>query len=67
MFIPPTISDISQIVIAFSALGALAFSIYNSIKIETIHRATNSMKDELVAEVRASSIAQGFKAGQESR
>lgn len=35
----------------------------NSAAIEVVHRATNSLKDELVAEVRESSHAQGLKQG----
>ena len=38
----------------------------NADKIEIIHRATNSMKDELVREVRAAAFAQGEKSAAES-
>jgi len=38
---------------------------WNNRKIEQVHRATNSMKDELVREVKQASHAEGLKEGRE--
>ena len=49
--VPPTIL----------ALGNLIVSIRNSFKIETIHAATNSMKDALVQKTDQEAFARGAK------
>ena len=48
-------------------IGGLFISIRNSRSIEQVHKATNSMKDELVQEVRESALAQGLKQGRAER
>ncbi len=60
--------EIAQLVTAAAAVGALVNSILNGRKlkvavsaIEEVKHATNSMKDELVAEVRVSEHAKGVK------
>ena len=57
----PTWSDVAQLITALAAVGAFVLSWHNSRKIEIVHRATNSMKDQLVAEVRKAEHAQGMK------
>ena len=49
------------------SVGGLVVSIRNSRKIEEVRHATNSMKDELVEEVRVSSLAKGVKQGRDER
>ena len=44
-----------------SSIGALAIGLRNSRKIEQVHRATNSMHDEIVNEVRRSATAEGVQ------
>jgi hypothetical protein len=56
-----TISEISQVLTSIAAIGGLIVSVLNRRKIETVHRATNSMKDELVALTAKSSHAEGVK------
>jgi hypothetical protein len=56
-----TLDNFANLLTAFAAVGALVFSILNSIKIETVHKATNSMKDELVAVTKLASHAEGMK------
>ncbi len=55
-------TEIVQLVIALSSMGGLCVSICNGWRIQVIHRETNSMKDELVAEVREASFAKGKEA-----
>ena len=59
------IGDVSQLITALAAVGALAFSMWNTRKIKEVHDATNSMKDELVAVTRTAALAEGLKQGQE--
>lgn len=68
----PSFGEIAQLLTALSAVGALIVSILNrrTIKnvgaaVEQVHVATNSMKDELVHEVRESAHAAGFLKGRE--
>jgi hypothetical protein len=51
-----------QLITAVSALGAFLVSACNSWRIQIIHRATNSMKDALVAETKKASFAEGKEA-----
>lgn len=63
----PSWADLAQILTALAAVGAFILSWWNSRKIEEVRHATNSMKDELVAEVRDASLAKGLKQGREER
>lgn len=60
-------TDIAPIILSLAtlitALGGALVSWRNSKGIEVIHKATNSMKDELVAEVRAAATLAGEKIG----
>jgi hypothetical protein len=58
-----TPGEAAQIVTAFAAVGSMFVSWLNSRKLEVVHKATNGMKTELVAEVRAASLAKGNKEG----
>lgn len=67
-----TTGDIAQVIIASAALlasltsaAALVVSVRNGRKIEQVHVATNSMKDELVAVTRKDALAEGLKEGRE--
>jgi len=51
--------DLSQLIIALATLINAALAIRNGRKIQEVHKQTNSLKDELVAEVRTASIALG--------
>lgn len=62
-----TAGDVAQIITSIAALTAAVSSWRNSRKIEQVHKATNSMKDELVREVRIASLAEGRKQGREER
>lgn len=53
------IADISQLLTAISAVGALIVSIYNALRIREIKHSTNSMHDEVVKLTRISGIAEG--------
>ncbi len=61
----PTWGDLAQIITAFAAMGAFILSLRNGRKIEIVRHATNSIKDELVAEVRRASHAEGLKEGRD--
>lgn len=62
-------AEITQLILAaatlVSAVGALMIGLRNSVKIEQVHIATNSMKDELVAVTRSDAkqigVAEGLK------
>jgi hypothetical protein len=56
-----TLDTLANLLTALAAIGAFVISVYNSVKIEIVHKATNSMKDELVKEVRKSEHAKGMK------
>lgn len=58
-----TVSDASSLMTALAAVGALYLSWRNGRKIKEVHDNTNSMKDELVAAVRANSLATGKAEG----
>ncbi len=55
-------SDLANFLTALAAVIAAILSWRNSRKIKEVHDATNSMKDELVAEVRLNEFARGKKA-----
>jgi hypothetical protein len=57
----PSWGEIAQILTAAAALCAFVQSWRNSVTITAVKHATNSMKDELVAEVRKSAHAEGVK------
>jgi len=65
------ITAVGTLIAALSGLavgiGGLVISIRNRRSIEQVHKATNSMKDELVAEVREAALAQGLKQGRAER
>ena len=56
-----SVGEISQIITAMCAIGALLISLQNNFAIHVVSKQTNHMKDELVEEVRKASIAQGRK------
>lgn len=56
----PSWGEIAQIITAIAAVGAFLNSWRNSRKIEIVHKATNSMKDELVAAVGTAEHARGM-------
>lgn len=71
--LPVSLGDVALLISALAAVAAASVSTYNMLKTlkvskemvqvsqemkEVVHN-TNSMKDELVAEVRASSLAKG--------
>ena len=56
-----TLGDIAQLCTALAALASFIASLRNYRKIEEVHKATNSMKDELVAVTAKSSFAEGAK------
>jgi hypothetical protein len=60
-----TWGDLAQILGAAASLVAAIGTFVNGRKIDVVHRATNSMKDELVREVRVSSHAEGLREGRE--
>jgi hypothetical protein len=61
----PSWGEMAQMIVALTSLGSLLMSVHNARKIKIVHDATNSMKDELVAEVRKGSLAEGLAAGRE--
>lgn len=65
-----TIHDISELLTALGVIGTLCVAVFNARlstsnarKIEEVHKATNSMKDELVAATRSESHAAGVAEG----
>ena len=56
-------NDIAPIILSLATLitsiGSVLMSWRNSKKIEVVHLATNSMKDQLVSEVRTASLLKG--------
>jgi hypothetical protein len=57
----PSWGELAQILTAVAALCAFVQSYRNSVTITAVKHATNSMKDELVREVRESAHAAGVK------
>lgn len=57
------IDGISQVIIAAGVIAGWWQSVRNGRSIETVHRATNSMKDELVSAVRSEATSAGIAAG----
>ena len=63
--------DLTTVIAAFiatlpatiAAIGALIVSLRNGIKVEEVHKATNSMKDALVAVTRSDALQEGHAAG----
>jgi hypothetical protein len=51
---------VTQVLVALGVVANVVQNVINGMKIETVHKATNSMKDELVSAVRKES----FQAGQ---
>lgn len=58
---------IGQLAIFVTAIASLIASIRNSRKIEQVHVATNSMKDELVAVTKKASKAEGVSEEKEAQ
>lgn len=54
-------SDLAQLLTAFAALIAAGVSVWNAVKIEQVHIATNSMKDALVKSTGEQAYAKGVK------
>lgn len=61
----PTIAKMAQLITALAAAGALAVSIANMFKIETVHISINSRMTELLELTQKASKAEGLKQGQE--
>jgi hypothetical protein len=59
-FAKASVGPVTQFFIAAGVIANVVQSFLNARKIETVHKATNSMKDELVAAVRE----EAFQAGQ---
>lgn len=59
------IDSFSNLIIAIGVVLNLYFTFRSLQKIETVHIATNSMKDELVKEVREASLAKGKMQGRQ--
>lgn len=60
-----TFGEFGQLLTGIAALMAAVTSIRNGRKIEEVHKATNSMKDELVAVTKLEAFAAGMKSGQD--
>lgn len=58
-----TISEWSQLLTAIAAVGGLLVSLYNALRINKVSRQTNSMKDELIVEVRSAAHEEGRQIG----
>ena len=58
---------ITSIATLIAACGAILIGWWNAAKIEEVHKATNSMKDELVAATAKSSKAEGIKEEKDRR
>jgi hypothetical protein len=56
-----SISEVTQVIIACVSVITLILTVSNSWEIKLVHRTTNSMKDELVKEVRSAAFAAGQK------
>ncbi len=54
---------VSSFATLITAIGSLVIGIRNTRKIELVHKATNSMKDELVRSTAKASEAEGHAAG----
>ncbi len=63
----PSLHDISEFIIAVGVLAGTVRSFMNGSKLETIHRATNSLTDRLVETTAEKSEAAGFARGQKQR
>ena len=59
----PTWGEVAQLITAFAVALTAWSSMRNGRKIEEVHKATNSMKDELVAATRSESHAAGVAEG----
>ncbi len=57
--------EVSQVITAVASVGAVLVSLYNAVRIQQVHKATNSMKDELVAVTRKDALAEGLKQGRD--
>ncbi len=58
-----SVIEVCAVISAIAATASLIASLANSWKISIVHRETNSMKDQLVSEVRANSLAKGILQG----
>lgn len=58
-----TVAEWSQLLTAIAAVGGLLVSLYNALRINRVSRQTNSMKDELIVEVRAAAHEKGREIG----
>jgi len=59
----PTVGEIAQLITAVVLLLTYLQSRKNGKNIEAVHKATNSMKDELVTATAKASLAEGTAAG----
>ncbi len=59
----PSLGDISQFLTAIAAVGACLLSWRNSLKIEQVHKATNSLTDRLVETTRSDANQTGVTEG----
>lgn len=60
------ITPVAQLITALVALAAFLQSSRNGRKIEEVHKATNSMKDELVKTTATANFAAGAKQGEDN-
>jgi len=61
--IAPILTAIGMLVVAITGLLNVFVSLKTSAKVEQVHIATNSMKDQLVAATRSAATAEGIAAG----
>ena len=64
--IAPIISASASLVAAIGSFIAVVMTVWNGRKIEQVHIATNSMKDELVKVTGEQKFAEGVKQGEEN-
>lgn len=58
---------ITTIPVTLASIASLIIAIRNDKKVEAIHKATNSMKDALVASTDKEAFARGLKQGEDNK
>ena len=61
----PSLHDVSELIIAIGVLAGTVRSFMNGAKLETIHKATNSLTDRLVETTAEKSDAAGYARGRQ--